>query len=160
MGLDITAYRKLTRAPEGDSLGIDARYDAELVTIYANPDFPGREAPLENGKCYRATEEDGFRAGGYIGYSAWRERLAALAGYRAGYGGDWDVPESAPFVELVNFSDCEGVLGPAVCAKLAADFAAFQDRADATGDDYFRAKYAEWRKAMEMAADGGAVEFH
>jgi hypothetical protein len=39
------------------------------------------------------------------------------------------------------------------------DFAEFQSKADEC-DDHFTLKYAEWRKAFEMAADGGAVSFH
>lgn len=160
MGLDITAYRQLSRAPEADALDGDARYDGDFVTIYAHPDFPGREAPLESEKCYKAAEEYGFCAGSYGGYSVWRAGLAALAGYRADhYAGGWDVPDAGPFVELVNFSDCEGTLGSIVCAKLATDFAEFQERADQHGDDYWRAKYVAWRKAAEMAADGGAIVF-
>lgn len=62
------------------------------------------------------------------------------------------------FVELINFSDCEGVIGAEVAKKLAADFAAYQDKAGDKGD--FARVYASWRKAFELAADGGAVCFH
>jgi hypothetical protein len=53
--------------------------------------------------------------------------------------------------------------GPIVSAKLAADFAKNQERADkyeTTDAEWFRLKYADWRKAFETAADGGAVNFH
>lgn len=65
-----------------------------------------------------------------------------------------------PFWELINFSDCEGVLGPATSAKLAGDFATWQEKADQHPDEAFRVLYARWRKACEMAADGGALVFH
>jgi hypothetical protein len=65
-----------------------------------------------------------------------------------------------PFSELIHFSDCEGVIGTAVSKKLAADFAAFDEKAKAAGNERYYAKYQEWRKAFEMAANGGAVDFH
>lgn len=161
MGLDITAYRGLTPVENAQDWDSDTRYDAGLVTLYPNPDFPDRSAPLLADVPYKPAEGFGFRAGSYGGYNGWRAELARLAGYSADFHGTgWDVPESGPFVELVNFSDCEGVLGPIVCAKLARDFAEWQERADQWGDAYWRQKYAEWRKAIEMAADGGAVSFH
>lgn len=57
-------------------------------------------------------------------------------------------------------SDCEGVIGPEVSAKLVKDFADFDERAKTRGGKYFYALYCDWRKAFEMAADGGAVSFH
>ena len=72
--------------------------------------------------------------------------------------------EGLPFVELINFSDCEGVIGPKVAAKLAKDFADYEDRASAFAakfkDDFFLALYREWRRAFEWAADGGMVHFN
>ena len=68
--------------------------------------------------------------------------------------------EGLPFFELINFSDCEGILGAPVCAKLAADFAKYQERANTSHDEWWREKYAGWRRAFEMAADNGCVEFH
>jgi len=66
-----------------------------------------------------------------------------------------------PFMELINFSDCEGTLGPVVCAKLAEDFQEFDDRAKSAwgGDSGPYAIYSNWRKAVEMAADRGAIAF-
>ena len=176
MGLDITAHRGLRKAAPGE--GIDAEYgDADSANgwhqMYVNPDFPSQADDIEHDAIYHADDSFGFRAGSYSGYNWWRDQLAALAGYplTAHIGGHrggelmhaasvWNDPRPGPFVELINFSDAEGVIGPRTSAKLAKDFAAFQAKADAHPDDYFRAKYADWRKAFEMAADGGAVDFH
>lgn len=177
MGLDITAYRNLTK--------IDAVFDAGGEPIdpktresidydfhaYLNPDFPGRADDIEDRAIYSAQDSMGLRAGSYGGYNRWRERLAELAGYPAGdyeqYGRirqSFCVPcwngEEGPFSELINFSDCEGVIGSSVSAKLAKDFADFQEAADQIQDDLFRSQYAKWRAAFEMAADAGAVHFH
>jgi hypothetical protein len=177
MGLDITAYRKITK--------IDAVFDADGEPIdpatrepidydmraYVNDDFPGRADEIEDRAIYKAEDSMGFRAGSYGGYNGWRNSLAKLAGYPLGqyeqYDRKWDSycvacweGKEGPFSELIHFSDCEGVIGASVAAKLAKDFADFQEAADGVDDDYFILKYAEWRKAFEMAADGGAVSFH
>lgn len=176
MGLDITAYRNLTKATDKDdafdSEG-ELRWDEGWERFYVNPDFPGRAGDIDDGAAYRAEDSFGFRAGSYSGYSLWREHLAALAGYRASVvaGDDYSErfphsrgvhvdPKPGPFVELINFSDCEGVIGAAVSAKLARDFAEYQAKADQHPDEWFRDRYAMWRKAFEMAADNGAVAFH
>lgn len=177
MGLDITAYRSINR--------LDAVYDEDGEPIdpttrepldyafkaYINSDFPGRADELVNHAVYNAEDSVHLHAGSYGGYNAWREWLAQMAGYALGkyeqYGGireSYCVPcwngATGPFSELINFSDCEGVIGCAVSTKLAADFAEFQAKADASDKDLFRAKYAEWRSAFELAANNGAVQFH
>lgn len=172
MGLDITAYKALTKVenPKLDSDGRPENYNEE-TSFYANPDFPGRMEGIEENTVYRYVDAHGFRAGSYGGYNGWRNELAKLAGYPVGayreFGrayesyaaGAWKASEG-PFYELINFSDCEGTIGPVVAAKLAKDFAEFQAKADEHPEDYFRHKYNEWRKAFEMAADNGAVDFH
>jgi hypothetical protein len=155
MGLDITAYRQLALDPEatGEDMG-----DTH-ARIYANPHFPGRAVPLADG-WYTYADSMSFRAGSYGGYGQWRQALATLAGYGNAedcWGEDGD---TGPFSELINFSDCEGAIGPVVSAKLAKDFAEFDGAAaKVMADPWFYERYAHWRKAFEMAADGGAVEF-
>jgi hypothetical protein len=177
MGLDVSAYRKITK--------IDVVFDAggepiDPVTrkpvdydmqAYLNPDFPGRADEIEDRAVYRAEDSIGLRSIGYGGHNAWRNELARIAGYPLGqyeqYGKMWDSycvecwnGAKGPFSELINFSDCEGVIGAAVAAKLAKDFAEFEEAAGRSEMPHFKAKYDEWRKAFEMAADGGAVKFH
>jgi hypothetical protein len=181
MGLDITWYRGLTKAvgSEGFDDEGEVKYGDGWFKVYKNPDFPRRADDLEDRKAYKAEESDGFRAGSYGGYSNWRERLAKVAEYPTVEVGSiaqadsmryakshphsasaWGVDVDRPFVELINFSDCEGVIGTAISKKLASDFADFQDRANATCDPYFIEKYGEWRKAFEMASDNGCVVLH
>jgi hypothetical protein len=170
MGLDITAYSKL-RAHESQSINHEEAWDLGLVGIYRNPDFPDHASDLEE-KFYRCDgEEHEFRAGSYRWYNTWRNELAKFAGYPASpyeqYGETrmrhdatvWGGAEG-PFSELIHFSDCEGCIGPAYSAKLAKDFADNQAKADQHPDEPFRRLYAHWRKAFELAANGGAVRFH
>ena len=171
MGLDICYYgglHKLSSQPT-DQAAIERLLDRrDVVHIYSNESFPGRAEPLEQGAFYTFDfEGEGFRAGSYSGYGNWRRQLAKLAGYQSPEA-VWDSISitSGPFYELINFSDCEGTIGPAVSAKLAADFAEFQSAADKSVDDgdwdpkYFVSLYNNWRKAFETAADNGAVCFH
>lgn len=162
MGLDIVAYRQLTEEPNADP--------DSGVSFYRNPDFPNQFDGLKGDVSYTFSENYRFYAGGYGGYNRWRDALAELAGYPLGTYIEYDRPrqshcvacwngQKGPFAELIYFSDCEGSIGSVVSAKLAADFAAFQEKADAHAEPDFRNKYAEWRKAFDMAADGGAVDF-
>lgn len=173
MGLDITYYSKLVAAVGNEGFDEDGnvKYDDGWFTFYKNPDFPGRADDIQDGVAYMDSDAGGFRAGSYSGYNRWREQLAELAGYELTKFNDrgrivkcyaaacWYGAEG-PFSELIDFSDCEGVIGATVSAKLAQDFKEFQDKADKHYDKYFIEKYAEWRKAFETAADGGAVSFH
>lgn len=175
MGLDIAAYRRLE--PIGDDVALD-KYGApvhyeDFVCIQNSPDFAGREAPLIDGQWYRYDAFDTFRAGSYSGYGEWRDWLAKVAGYRPHIGpresdhpnpyaaAAWSA-ESGPFWELINFSDCEGVIGSEVATKLTLDFDTFAGRAKAqqvNGFSYFASLYDRFRDAFRMAADGGCVVF-
>lgn len=178
MGLDITAYSGLAFALPGR--GVDPHgnidYDNRYFLLPRMPDHPGQWADLPSHPhdpkarivCSGFSNRFSFRAGSYSGYGQWRERLAQFAGYpKAAFEGEepshlvgaWMSPYG-PFHELLNFSDCEGAIGPAASARLAFDFASHQARADASPDERFRHLYAEWRQAFELAALGGAVHFH
>lgn len=171
MGLDITYYReikKLDAVFNDDGAPVDAKTGIPIEDFYwaiPNPHYD-RSDGIAPGP-YHYEDSDGFRAGSYSGYSSWRNQLAKLAGYkeeesRDGYGfsmGAWKA-DSGPFWELINFSDCEGTIGPKTSAKLAMDFANFQEMANAHEDEWFRDLYAEWRTAFETASNNGAVSFH
>lgn len=172
MGLDITWYTGLTKAEANEGLDKDgyAREEDGYFRFPRNHDFPGRADEIDFERAYKADDEGDFAAGSYLGYGVWRNQLAALAGYpkspspehssMAHAASVWESTKPGPFMELINFSDCEGVLGTAVSAKLAADFAQFQEKADAHESERFREKYALWREAFEKASNGGAVHFH
>lgn len=184
MGLDISAYRNLKpcAAPAGADTG-----DEDLdfyFRRYDNDHFPGRAEGLTS-EWYELPTADAdshaFRAGSYRGYNTWREWLAKLAGYpavldsiedRSGIHnhsrGAWNA-SGGPFFELINFADNEGTIGPVVSARLAKDFAEWDERAkaaaEAADDDaesrkWFYEKYQDWRRAFELAAENGAVDFH
>lgn len=189
MGLDITAYKNLKLLP-------NAVYDENTGDVVdkttrecpKNWYMPSRNheahASRADGLNGIFSYEDfmGFRAGSYSGYGMWREELAKLAGWPAiphdtsffsstprienkHAPSAWEA-EEGPFWELINFSDCEGTIGPVTSAKLAKDFESHQHLVDGLtlGSDedteWFRERYADWRAAFEMAAMSGAVSLH
>lgn len=173
MGLDISACSKLVEAPnaERDEDGYPADYES-FNKFYDNKDFPGRFEGLNADMIYGYSADSDFDhfSIGYGRYNAWREELARLAGYGAEeyerYGRKdlshcvpcWNGAQG-PFAEQINFSDCEGTIGPIVCAKLAKDYAEFSEKAEAVGG-YFWDKYQEFKRCFDIGADGGAVKFH
>jgi len=60
---------------------------------------------------------------------------------------------------LIAFSDCEGSIGPVVCAKLHADFVAWRARAEAyaANAEGFMENYGSFTEAFAMGAKNGAV---
>ncbi len=160
MGLDITAFKGLEKLAAPDQ-----KFETDL---YVNPDFTGRADEIESGAHYGFEDSIEGWSGPYGAYNRWREKLAKLAGYPEFNGSHaascWADTAPAPitegpFYELIDFADNEGTLGAAVCAKLAKDFAEWDERAQAIGGDWYEA-YVEWRRCFEFASDRGAVKFH
>lgn len=173
MGLDVTAYLGLTKsenqAPIEDEDCLEGR-----ISFWENPYFPGRSSGVECGDVvYSYTDTRAVFSGMCSRYCSYRETLAMIAGYAANQNqkhGENHGSRAAisiymtegPFWEQILFSDCEGVLGPVVCAKLAKDYADFQSTVDAYAGDraeYFKATYAEWREAFTLAANSGAIVY-
>ena len=160
MGLDITAHSKLTPKTKAKVDGGGFPTDGS-IWVRHNPDFPAHAADIKDGYYKAGRKSVCFRAGSYSGYYWWRNELAVLAGFDSAE----EIWESrgkmeGPFTELINFSDCDGIIGPGVSAKLAGDFDEFQAKADAHPEESFRTVYAEFREAFKLAAGGGAVFFH
>ena len=159
MGLDIMAYSEIKRADEAEALCEYGDIKDGYMRPYLNSHFPGRADEIEDRKPYTyGNEVGGFCPGSYRGYGQWRQRLAELAGY--GHTEVvWNNPVPGPFMELINFSDCEGVIGTAIAKKLAKDFADYQEKADECSMLGFTSQYNEWRKVFELASDNGCVVF-
>ena len=146
MGLDITAYRKLTvvENPELDEEGYAVNYDSEwkpgASMEWSEKHFPGRGEGIDPQTVYTWGESLGFRAGSYSGYNWWRAKLEAFKG-------------DVAFQELINFADNEGVIGFVVAKKLAKDFSDYEKEAEkyshTLGEegDYWFEKYQDWKKA-------------
>lgn len=164
MGLDITAYEIIERLDPQPS--DDGNYGEGDRYFYV--ERHKRARGMQSGYYRTSGRFYNFRAGSYHGYNAWRAELSQMT---LGCSPNivWNSPKTfagKPFVELIDFSDCEGTIGPEVSAKLARDFdkhetlaRTFASKSSEDGD-LFLAKYYDWQKAFHLAADHGAVSFH
>lgn len=164
MGVDITGYKSASFVRER---GEDEDWDDDLTYVYKNDDFPNRADELVQSGLYDA-EYVADLGMAYSSYNFWRDELARISGWpsrdmeRVGARHCCDCWEGkeGPFSELINFSDCEGAIGAAVSAKLARDFAQFQEKAIEGKTPDFPDRYAKMRTIFEGAAQGGFVIFN
>ena len=198
MGLDISYYGNVKRIPDEEvPEGVEAfnpayddwesSRDNNTYLYYLDPDrsyFGGHMKGLEPG-WYEVPREGGgyLRAGSYSGYNSWRNDLALAAGYEGGAEEVWGMgdqlyqPDSPPFLELINFSDAEGVIGPDISEKLYNDFVNNEKKVkdevdkwflkihptksyDVEDTKWFNQKYDEWKEAFRTASQNGFVSFH
>lgn len=173
MGLDITAYgsvQKVSGIPLCKS-GIDwnAVDESNGILLLKNHDFPNHCLDLEDGIYKSAVEPFRFRAGSYSAYDRFRNFLSiSVIGVSA--EDVWESPHSfrkEPFYELIDFSDCEGVIGPSVAAKLYKEFvdneSFFMAAVDSVEDlhkEWTKTCFLNWKQAFDVAKNGGFVSFN
>ena len=179
MGLDISYASKINfekrRDPDFEEM------DQNSVFLYTNDSFLDQSEGIQSGEYISEGVQGSFRAGSYSGYGNWRRTLAKMIG--------WEIEDlwqhvgtlvqrnenlndvlnesdelkvDIPFVELLNFSDCEGFIGPKTSSKLHADFLEWDENAkvsDPFKGGYFYETYQEWTEAFKVASDGGCVIF-
>lgn len=150
MGLDISAYSNLRAVgnPITNKEDLEDAWDNGSLLFYKNPHFQSQFDSLLEKQIYEFDEEIGFRAGSYGGYNQWRHQLNKLRG-----------DNEKAFEELINFSDCEGAIGPVTSAKLVVDFLLYKNQAEQQ-DSYFLNVYNDFLAAFQMASNNGAVSFH
>jgi hypothetical protein len=171
MGLDISAYQNIAIAPDAavDEYGSPVDWENyhtlhQSLIDMTEKDFPGRTEGLVAG-VYSEKDRFGFRAGSYSGYSEWRDDLCRMAHDMSASAFWVKPPRHRAFAELINFSDCEGYIGPVVAAKLSADFKQWADEAvryakTIGGGEYWLQTYKNFAEAFRMAAINGVVVFH
>lgn len=179
MGFLVVVYGKLKKIELQARLS--TQYSEITITqpfigyrqICVNSDFPSHASGIDHGSVYYYQSCDVIWNGGASAYGDWRELLAEIAGYepalckqhsggrrqKLSYWAGAHRVESGPLMELMRFSDCEGVIGPRVSAKLADDFRGLDGKAKAILDADHYLFYTEWRQAFETAGEGGAVIF-
>lgn len=163
MGLDISALSKIDFTKRYTE---DADIDNEIY-LYPEKWVALQNEGIEEGRYSFSGDHHRFRAGSYGGYNYWRKMLAEMVGKTPEQ--IWEKPEEhkgTPFFELINFSDCEGFIGPKTSAKLYQDFVDHDEQADefskTMGEEgawSFKDKYDNWKEAFKVASEGGAVIF-
>lgn len=181
MGLDISYY----------TLGDKIKYDEDVEiyseefyekygydVIYLHDDW---EQSDDMEGLYDSTRIDGFRAGSYSGYSLFRRMLHKISVVCAENHPElMDLYGPTPFMDLINFTDSDGFIGPFTSGRLSDVFNAYQkiinwevikpnkygynqiEEIDFTRDelDYFYSVYRSFQTAFEKVKGKGIVLFH
>lgn len=178
MGLDIRVYKSLEPVDQ------DQLYREILWRNGENDDELHADA-LEAGyfyarvNSYFSSQADNLRTGWYnpggfwsfsfgsYSYNQYREKLTRMALGVApevvwdSLANDDSSPfKDKPFVEQINFSDCEGIIGPETSAKLAKDYDEWMAMAENTLDEWDIQVYKNFARAFKDASEAGAVDFH
>jgi hypothetical protein len=199
MGLDISYHSGVEKVPDSEVPENVKPYndayekwereteDSTLYHISEDTHFYNHLHPLETGwyKVYDVRDEDGyrgrtFRGGSYTGYNQWRNDLAESIGWLTGTQGAWESGEDygPPFMELLNFSDSNGVIGSTVSKKLYNDFVDNEENVkkevdswylklhptkeyDTSDMKWFNEKYDNFKEAFRVASNSkfGFVHF-
>lgn len=161
MGLNIKAYGRLKEVPYEEVVFGDYGLpnDERVRSFFSNPDYPYHIEDINPDRYYLCRDKFEFRAGSYAGYNNFRNELSKLAGYKDSLD-IWNNKYQGPFVELINFSDCEGTIGFKISSKLLSDFKDFNDLAKLHPDPFFYENYRNWTKACEMASKFGVISFN
>lgn len=152
MGLDIKAYKNMKKVENAERDAFDILESDDLLEIhqdiidYTEKEFRGRTKGLQSG-VYEYTESDGFRAGGYIGYTLFRQKLEKIV-------------SNSQLYEFLMFSDCEGYIGSVVSKKLVNDFKDLELTAKEELDENDFETFKNFRNAFELASENGCVEFN
>lgn len=168
MGLDIYA---VSRAEKVDPCPVRkiawCEREDHHVAYVADSRFVLSLRGLDAGMCYTPTvgsEQVRFSAGSYHGYNHWRATLSQTVNglQPESVWHQADALAHLPFFELINFSDCEGTIGPEAAADLVQDFDDYSEIVrEAQGEEdpfaRFVAQYDRWREAFLVASDGGMV---
>lgn len=162
MGLDISTLKNpkflVAYADAEEDEPVDPETGDYASLVWQDGDRPQGDGFAEG--YYTGEVGHGFRAGSYSSYNYVREKLSELAlGVQPREV--WENPsayEGKPLYELVNFSDCEGFIGPKTSAKLLTDLNAL-DLGQL--EEYPRRVAEDFKIAFKEAADsGGFVRFH
>lgn len=185
MGLDMVAYSKIVRSEDQSDEG---GYNG--IRIWRDS-FGYCE--LEEGKweSTRASRIHTFRVGSYSSYNQFRDDLCrAIHGVSSHHVYEnLEDYVGKPFIGLINFSDCDGMIGPEISSILYRDFVDNRERFIRNISDqpdflketldpiaietefpiefdlspghieYYTEVYDDFMLAFEIASDGGVVQF-
>jgi hypothetical protein len=161
MGLDIFAASKIKKISEEFNRDFeDLEVEGEVVRVMINDSFVSHDH-LTNGIYSYEGESIDFCAGSYGTYGGFRSDLCMLA-HKVTPNIIWNNPDiykGSDFYELINFSDCEGVIGPTTASKLLSDFKKHREEFMIERDVWDGEKYDNWIKALEIASNDGMLIF-
>ena len=168
MGLDLSAYReaKIIKEVYYD-IGSDCWRNSNDYTVVeyteeirANPHFPMRAPSIIDRALIEFLPNNGISCyvGSYSSYSSWRYEIAKLFNNHTKEMYWLDV-KNAPFNELLNFSDCEGLIMGDYLNKIQQDFSKYFTLAESSLSSYDFEQYCKIKEIFDFAAPNGMVEF-
>lgn len=181
MGLDIYAYGRTLCISNGVIHGepinpktgeIWDDYDEGAIP-YANRHYKKQAKGIRSHEYYTYKEMSHFWSTGYGFYNSWREELAKLAEYEPlpfeqikgnpnsriiSYTEGAIFKKSGPFIDLIDFSDCEGSIDTQTCRVLLDDFKNFENKA-LLKEDWFKTGYNNWIDGLNIAVNEGFLIF-
>jgi hypothetical protein len=182
MGLDVSFYasatmvhgekhpRALTEPQEGPG---EECWDTYTVA-YVNPDFRAQADGIIPQSCWETGKRDLHIGQPYSSYGRFRAWLAKTA-LNVEPEVVWNAPEQwwdRPFVRMIHFSDCEGIIGPESSQILAAEFERMRSHVHAAARalprpfdqteeswegnvDRFLQQYDRWREGFALVGPTG-----
>jgi hypothetical protein len=141
MGLDISYYSNIKKYDKSN-IDDDEGDNDNLIYIYPT-NFKYQLGSLIENSYYDISDSkrNSFCAGSYSGYGYWRNLLAIMAGYGSSENVWKDFYNNMryyklkkingieiklkPFYALINFSDCESVIGNEISKELYQNFFRF-----------------------------------
>jgi hypothetical protein len=160
MGLGIVAGSKAYFV----TADLDTEYIEPRNVFVIGPDYPERLDGLPEGVYHINGDVLQFSVGPYSKYNSWRAQLAELV-FGVPPEVIWEDPDAytgKPFVELIDFSDNEGAIGPTTSRKLVGDFDEYAENLEnqvgksETGLEFMEI-YSNFRRAFQLASDEGFV---
>lgn len=169
MGIAVVTYSGLRQMDESEIIykelfdednEVIEKFPENGFTFCKNKHFPHAAQDIPDDAVYSSESSTSFHAGSYSGYGEWRNWLAKIVGWES-VNVAWEKGEyGQPFMELLKFSDCDGVLGTEVCKKLAKDFLDYEKEAMQSSNDYHTELYQKWKSLFVLASNNGAISFH
>lgn len=174
MGLSIYAYSNIKASDlkisdGGDFICNDGIIHNNAFSAHILKGFESHAEDLSNGVIYTADSRERYPTMRCSTYNDWRNELARFCGYkpadditqenRKHLYSAWRASEG-PFWHLLNFTDNEGCIGPAVCSITYKEFVKHHDKAK-NFESYpkFYQHYETIMEAFEQASQNGAIEF-
>ena len=163
MGLDINAIK--VEFIDHDSVPALELMTSSVEEFHINDYFMEHHEDLKeyikDDKFYGLIDSDNeftFRAGSYGTYGDFRRRLCVLV-HDISIAEFWEKGEeiyTLDFGYLLNFSDSQGIIGPAACKRLLQDFIKWDDLVYEAWREspLMYGVYRDFKKAVEIGSNG------
>ena len=148
MGLDVVHYKNVQFVSLRDDM-IDWAQDQDFLWQIVYGEYAAWAGPLKEG--FYLFEEAYIRLEtSYSGYAEFRDELERLIVKT--------YQHKRPFRELMNFTDCEGIICPAMCQVMLNDFKCYQQLAEQM-TEHSREIYYEMRDALAKVGINDFLSF-